>query len=275
LIKQFLYYIAVLLLILSGCSVPDSRQDNSSASSTESAFQESESEPTKDADNSAELPVAFPRSQKLDYYLNGNSADYQVDMVVKTYKESVLIQYPRLSGMVDTDLQEIINAKIISIALERYTEDTEVSLEIECEIKLANSRALSAYFYGYSNHLQAAHPNWLMFTINIDIETGKILTFYDLYPQEVYLTDESWVNLIVRQDLFFPFTDEGEELRKAVVDTLHSDKDRYFLALSEELDITGGYYSYFTEDSVGFCLSTYHPIGDFMRCEVPLEEIVL
>jgi len=273
--KQYLYFIAVLLLILFGCAAPDSGQDNFSVASTESAFQESESEPTNDADNKAELPLAFPRSQKLDYYLNGNSADYQVDIDLKTYKESVLIQYPRLSGMADTELQEKINAQIINIAFERYTKETEVSLEIECEIKLANSRVFSAYFYGYSNQAKAAHPNWLMFTINIDIETGKILTFYDLYPQEVYPAGESWFDLIVRQDLFFPFSDEGEELRKTVVETLHSEKDRYFLALSEELDITGEYYSYFTEDSVGFCLSTYHPIGDFMRCEVPLEEIIL
>ena len=114
---------------------------------------------------------------------NPNSSSYDITKVNYTDK-NIKISYPQISNLINEEKQSKINKLIMLDALKvisSYQDNiTNLTLDIQYEIKLKASNILSIQYLGYSYLNGAAYPIHLISTTNVNINKEKLLKINDI-----------------------------------------------------------------------------------------------
>lgn len=182
------------------------------------------------------------------------------------------IKYPQLINLGDKNKQSIINDLIKTEALKvlNYYKDStnDLTLEIDYTIKKQDLNILSIIYSGIGYIKGAAHPNNLLYTTNIDINTGKKLRLKDIVNINKNLTSK-FINGDFKP--LNPYVDHtlsnfsNEELLK----TLESADSLDNLDSKTHSDV----FSYLTNDSLGISMNVSHAAGDHTEFEIKLTDI--
>lgn len=202
---------------------------------------------------------------------------------IDTAKLGVKIEYPQIVNLGDRELQERINALILSEAVpvnffHRLSNDKDgrhFSMHLRCEITWQSDRLLSIRFAGSSYGQGAPYPPREFYTLNIDMVKGKKLLLRDLivinenfaekFRAEGIKTVSPHPGRFTGKQVFADFTPF-----KTGEDTIRLFND------ADELSPEGyrpGTYCYFTPDSFGISTSVAHAIGDHADFEIKYEDI--
>lgn len=127
-------------------------------------------------------------------------------------------------------------------------------LQISGGIAFENEERISLVFKGFHNQKYAAHPNAVLFTVNVDIHTAERIGFADIYA--------------VDEDLYAAFLQ-------------HADAEFLTLNVFEKTDFIEGlahepekeFYSYFTPTHVVISYPVAHAIGDYIEVDIPYAEV--
>ncbi|HCJ59118.1 MAG TPA: hypothetical protein DHV55_18545 [Clostridiaceae bacterium] len=209
---------------------------------------------------------------------NKNSeSNYKNDLSDMAYKISkasyidkdIIINYPQLIHLNDTKKYTEVNELIKNEALEVLGEykgvENEFSLEIDYNVKWKSSNLLSIQYLGISYIRGAAHPNNLVYTININLNSSDILklrdiikindSFVERYKKGKYITWDPDLNL------------EAEGVIKNILDN-YTNRDLIQYFSKDES------FYYFTKDSLGISIGAAHVYGDHAEFEIKYQDMI-
>ena len=210
--------------------------------------------------------------QNLD---NTNNDDYEViglDCSQSNDNLKYNIKYPEISGLSDNDKQTKINSTLKDEALKvlKYYEDPygSVDLNIDYKLVLKNPNILSIQYSGIGYVSNAAHPNNLFYTTNINIKTGERLILNDLVN-----VDKDFANKFLNGDFKALCHEQSEALKHLTNEEIQ----KYFIE-ADSLDNIGtdkqsDVFSYFTNDSLGISIGVGHAIGDHAEFEIKYKDL--
>ncbi|WP_081756810.1 DUF4163 domain-containing protein [Gorillibacterium massiliense] len=187
-------------------------------------------------------------------------------------KLNYTINYPQISGLSDTDKQKMINSTLKNEALKvlNYYESPygSVELNLDYEIVLKNPSLLSVQYRGLGSVSNAAHPNSLFFTTNLNIKTGEKLRLKDIVN-----LDEGFAYKFLHGEFKALFSEHNEALGNLTNGDILKD-----FTEADSLDNLGtenqsDVFSYFTSDSLGISISVGHAMGDHAEFEIKYEDI--
>lgn len=139
-------------------------------------------------------------------------------------------------------------------------------LEISFEMKLLNDHLISIFYVAYFNAEYAAHPTELVYTTNINKDSGNRIRLGDVVDinQRFVENFRNWT-LVTHKE-------ESVEWHQAVKDYMNSISDEDLLKGFEAADLFGsqnlwGINSYFTPDKLGISMGVPNYIGDHVEFE--------
>ena len=106
---------------------------------------------------------------------------------VPNENSSVKIQYPVFSGGVSEKLNALVSDKVQSLGeldTEYFSEDSALTVDYQSAVTLQNGKIVSMIFWGDSNIEGSAHGSSDLYTLNIDLQTMKEVTFDELYKTD-------------------------------------------------------------------------------------------
>lgn len=197
----------------SGCGRKDSSSDPSSSHTT-AAETMAEILPSSSEEETTVLETQKPQEETKD-----QPAD--VSASVKTYKEgNVSIQYPELSNLSDSSVQNKVNQLLYSNALqflEAYSVDSaKDTVTVECDVISADRRRVTVVYTGLYSAQGASYPTNLFYTNTIDTAKGEDIELTD------YADPYTLAGYILSGDCQFE-TDDSQ-LNQALMDQ-RSDRD--------------------------------------------------
>ena len=187
-------------------------------------------------------------------------------------KNNVKITYPQIKDFSDISKLNLINKDLEEGALSilsMYDKDdpnlSELTMEINHEVKLKNNKYISIVYSGYSNVKGAAYSPSVFYTTNIDLKNGTIIKLVDYANVDNIvkkLKDKNDVKVLSNE------TEFKEAQMSAIINmdnaellTILKDSDFHMengkLALPEK-----GAYSYMDGDNVVISLQLNHALGD-------------
>lgn len=211
---------------------------------------------------------SYVYSLPKDYYLTEISDANIVSISVPDIGFDDVI-YDHLSSYLKEhffDCQLIKAKKIGDEFYERFDtrEYTDYFVELEGAVTRSDENIISIKFEGLVNYMTAAHPNHILFSLNIDKKTGERMLFKDKY--------------IINGELYKVFVSHAQ----TSIDNLIGDPE---LSLSVENDLCTydtfmdgieegkGIYVYFTDSGIGFSYSVPSAIGGHQEVEIPFSEL--
>ena len=173
--------------------------------------------------------------------------------------------------MINKDLED----GALSI-LSMYAKDdpnlSELTMEINYEVKLKNNKYISIVYSGYSNVKGAAYSPSIFYTTNINLENGTIIKLVD------YANVDNIVKKLKDLSNVKVLSDE-KELKEAQKVTLMNIDDAELLSTLKDSDFhmengklalpEKGAYSYMDGDNVVISLQLNHALGDHGEFSVP------
>ena len=248
-------------LSLVGCG-NEKTKDNSETktSTTDTSVQKNESNSSENTGQKTEVK---------------NNADYKIAKLSLSKDDNIIkynIKYPEISGLSDAGKQNEINAILKNEALKvlNYYKDALGSLELNVDynITLKSPYILSVQYTGSGFVSNAAHPNSLFYTTNINMNTGDRLRLKD-----VINIDKNFADKFLKGD-FKPLLSEKSDVLKQ-----HTNEEiqKYFMN-ADSLDNIGtaqqsDTYMYFTNDALGISISVGHALGDHAEFETKYQNI--
>ena len=204
-----------------------------------------------------------------------NDVDYNVielDYLENNDKLKYDIKYPQISGLSDTDKQRRINSTLKDEALKvlKYYENPSGSVELRIVYKvvLANPNILSIQYSGSGSVSNAAHPNDLFFTTNINIETGDRVRLKDT----VHI-DKNFAHKFLNGEFKALRPEQGQALKqwsiKDVQEKFNEADSLDNIGTAKQSDV----FSYFTNHSLGISISVGHALGDHAEFETKYQAI--
>lgn len=206
---------------------------------------------------------------------NSNDINYKITELNDSKSDDKLnynIKYPQISGLSDNDKQKKINSTLKGEALKvlKYYENPygSVELNIDYEIVLKNTNILSIQYSGLGSVSNAAHPNSLFFTTNINIKTGDRLRLKD-----IVIIDKNFANKFLNGGFKALWPEHSKVLENFTIEKI---QERFKEA--DSLDNIGtekqsDVYSYFTTDSLGISISVGHAMGDHAEFEIKYQDM--
>jgi len=210
---------------------------------------------------------SLPEYYYLTSYTNENLVsaripDFGYYDLVSDYVTTALCDHYGLS--LDFDLTK--SEKLDESFYERFRNGdyTDYFIDIEARIKSQSESLISVSFEGMYYYSNAAHPNHILFSLNIDKKTGERMMFKDKY--------------IINGELYKVFVSHAQ----TSIDNLTGDPE---LSLSVENDLCTydtfmdgieegkGIYVYFTDSGIGFSYSVPNAIGGHQEVEIPFSEL--
>lgn len=123
---------------------------------------------TEDSAETATEPVV----PYADRFAGENIVTYNIETTV--YEEGVVkVEYPQLVGMADEGKQQEINEVIKKAVTENLAADNLSSYDLKYETATKGNGIVSFIFRGVESYINSAHPNNVIKTLNIDLNTGK------------------------------------------------------------------------------------------------------
>lgn len=175
----------------------------------------------------------------------------------------IVIQYPQIAGLTDTERQDRINALIKDDATAIAEEGGTV--DIAYTVTWTGPNLLSIQYSGLRNIEGSAYPNNLFYTTNVDIANGIKIGLSD-----VITIEPSFVEKIKEGE----FVTEDPGLREAE-DMIRETVTGYNLA-GALTNADNGYgqenpdycFTYFTENALGISVGVPHAVGDHAEFEI-------
>lgn len=174
----------------------------------------------------------------------------------------IRVHYPQMDSMESN--AETINALLQTagetLLWETYAQDDsrQIDAELEYSITYQSDEVLSVIFTGLGNVQGAAHPNHLFYSLNIDLNCGKVLYLSDLCAIDQTLVDEIQ-------------TAAKEQLSEPIMQYLEQNSDEKWLELLGEADkVHCGVRSYLTQSCLVVAIAVPYAIGDWVEVEVPV-----
>lgn len=119
---------------------------------------------------------------------DGSDSTYEIQVYTKAPNQdsSVKIQYPVFSGNKAEEINAIIMAHVLEHAQlsPLYFSDPEnikMTVEYQSAVTLQNSKIISIVFWGTFDTEISHFPTTTLFSINIDLQSMKLLSLTDLY----------------------------------------------------------------------------------------------
>lgn len=199
------------------------------------------------------------------------SKEYTV--VNKIYsKNNVKITYPQIKDLSDISKLNLINKDLEEGALSilsMYAKDdpnlSELTIEINYEVKLKNNKYISIVYSGYSSVKGAAYSPSIFYTTNIDLENGTIIKLLD------YAKVDNIAKKLKDQNDVKVLSDE-KELKEAQMSALMNMDNAELLSTLKDSDFhmengklalpEKGAYSYMDGDNIVISLQLNHALGD-------------
>jgi hypothetical protein len=157
------------------------------------------------------IPTAVPQGPDTS-----NDTNYKITESNDSKSDDKLIyniKYPQISGLSDNEKQKKINSTLKDEALKvlKYYENPfgSVELNIHYEIVLKNTNILSIQYWGLGSISNAAHPNSLFFTTNINIKKGDKLRLKDIVNM-----DKNFANKFLNGEFKALFPEHSTVLEK-------------------------------------------------------------
>lgn len=261
--------------VLSGCnsSSSNSTLNNSSNSKENSVQADNKTDESNKVSDSKNDNKGKDTKEEID-----KSKEYTI--VNKTYsKNNVKIIYPQIKDFSDTSKLNLINKDLEDGALSilsMYAKDdpnlSELTMEINYEVKLKNNKYISIVYSGYSNVKGAAYSPSIFYTTNINLENGTIIKLVD------YANVDNIVKKLKDLSNVKVLSDE-KELKEAQKVTLMNIDDAELLSTLKDSDFhmengklalpEKGAYSYMDGDNVVISLQLNHALGDHGEFSVP------
>jgi len=190
-----------------------------------------------------------------------------VKLESNTHKSGAIeIIYPQVSNQKQSskvlNLNDII--KLQSLNILNGIEGKDVTLELSYEINSFNNEYLSISFAGHSYFQEAAYPQNIFYTVNIDLNDNKVLRLSDVS------------NDYQRLAKYILNCDTNGESKEALEYIKQKYNFNEMVQLLETADNSNNYfedsscvYSYYKDDIIGISFSVPHAIGDYVIVETP------
>ncbi|MDD7795522.1 hypothetical protein [Clostridium sp. 'White wine YQ'] len=256
-----LLFCSLLALSLSACSGKEAKDNaGSKTATTDASVQNNESTSNGNTEQKTETK---------------NNVDYKVNKLSSSKNDNKIkynIKYPEVSGLNDIDKQKKINTILKDEALKvlNYYKDALGSLElnIDYNITLKSPYILSVQYTGSGFVSNAAHPNSLFYTTNINMNTGDRLRL-----KNVINIDKNFADKVLRGDI-----KPLHVYHSDVLNHYTSEEIQQYFMNADSLDNIGteqqsDTFMYFTNDSLGISISTGHALGDHAEFETKYQNI--
>ena len=213
------------------------------------------------SDNSIAMDILHIRSSA--------SVDYTI--IEETFTDishknsSVKIKYPQLnSDKRDySKTNQLIKDTIHDFLNYDYGDNyTDLTLDVDYQITMKNDALISIVFDGLGNVITAAHPNNILFSVNIDLENSSKVRL-----QDIYTVDNEFVDTYKEN-----FLQKTATEKSSIIDNYSNDE--LFELLRESDDFTNGVYSYITDEKLVISFAVPHAIGDHIETEINYQEIL-
>ena len=197
----------------------------------------------------------------------GDKTNYILDIEVEknVYEnQKITISYPQVTRLPLSDtINQTIKEDALSI-LNDYSEELEnLSTEIKYSFEIINEKILSICFEGFAYVKNAAYPLNSFFTCNIDVSTGKRITFEDLLEITPDLVEA------IKANARYLNNEANEELTTAI----NQEWNNYNTVRMLEDIKNGNIYVYLKQNSLGISLPVLHTLGDYANFEVDYKYI--
>ncbi len=258
--KRFLLVIVVFVFLLSGCENPNSSVESPTDFTSESIVATEaplSSEITEqniygryliEQSEKNHISVEYPQFDQMTGELcNQLIYQYVYDMVYELTQDSCSLQ--------DSDSDYIPNDSVL-----QKGEYSSYYVDIDYRVALYTDNIISIIFEGLSNYRNAAHPNHLLFTLNIDTKTGEPVLFAQKYK--------------VDSELYTIFIETAKEQLTHInlsEDTLISlfDEDTFIDGLMLEEDVC----VYYTSVGIGISYPVVYALGNHIEIEIPYNKL--
>lgn len=190
-------------------------------------------------------------------YNNDSDTDYAFTKYeyVNEINDNVRISIPQIANDNFDDVNELIKTTIVDYILNYYSNDLDdLTLELSYEISYDSKDLISINFSGVGNKKNAAYPNNIFKTINIDMRKRKLLKLNDLYN-----VDYSFIEMYKKE---FEKQVEGISINDIYTDEQLAN----YFKNADEFD--SYVMSYYTKDKIGISLLVPHAIGDHIEVEI-------
>lgn len=207
--------------------------------------------------------------EKRPAFVDGKQVTYEIEKGV--YQENGMdITYPVITQMENTELQNQINQTIYTHVIEQVNQENLSSCQMDYEIASKGSGIFSVIMRGLVYYKDAAYPQNLIMTFNIDMADGKNLRlkdYADLAKVVAYLEQNYGYEMVsdISQADFSAFMNNGYVTDYAIT-MLDYDFD-----FSNQQFIPQG-YSCIRDDRLVLFITTEHALGDFVEIQF-LDEI--
>ncbi|MGW9527730.1 DUF4163 domain-containing protein [Paenibacillus terrae] len=195
------------------------------------------------------------------------------ELIQEKYSENgIVIKYPQITKLKDTAKRKSLNQILKNEALKGLYKDGDfdsgVHVEIDYEIKRQSERFLSVQYAGIRYVKDAAYPNHMFYTTNLDMKQASKLRLSDLIKVE-----KPFIELIKSGKI----TAVQPEQKGLIGDFT---KDDLIQSLASA-DVTEGSpveagmesFSYLTSDSLGISVPVAHAVGDHAEYEIRFAQI--
>jgi len=166
--------------------------------------------------------------------------------------------FPEYSGFVNVAIREAAYSVLGWYDLDFFEPEERLTLDIEYKVKLKTDGLLSIVFRGLGYIMYTAHPNNLLYTLNLDVQTGEPVRLADRVLMDEALADA--LHKAAKETL----EPEAYELYKQDYIDCAYEEGHSFLTELAGADTEGtAFYSCFTPDRIGVVLpckasSNYH-----------------
>ncbi|TSI10765.1 DUF4163 domain-containing protein [Lysinibacillus sp. BW-2-10] len=203
--------------------------------------------------------------------------DRDYELITETYsKDNVTIEYPQIIHFKDEGKQHEINELIKKEALAPFLQtiqllepDQKYEAEGKYEIKLKNNYMLSIAYKSYNNISPSAHPYYLFFTTNIDLNTGNQLFLSDFVKK----IDNEFITKLKNAKYVGNLGEEYKQQIKELVFGQYNSDEELIAALTNSKDHDSGIYVYVTENALGISRPVAHVAGDHAQFEIDFSEL--
>lgn len=177
----------------------------------------------------------------------------------ETENKYIEIKYPTIAGLDNDDTQKLINEHIKNKAFEvlkDFSSLDNMDIRTTYSIELSNSKSLSILYTASSFHSSQAYPLICNDTLNIEVDTGKTMTFED-----VLKIDDNFINIFTEKFENISEYNSGED--EVRVNKYIAEMISYDMFIN---NVEGSFPEisvYLTEDSLVISIAVPYAAGSF------------
>ena len=260
--KKLWVVLASISIFAVGCT-SQKEVENTPSPTTQPEEERSENIPETETPNPIEKKPPLTKDPLPDEQ-EEKSESYQIK---KTLYQSgnLTIQYPQLTDMTDKIKEQQMNELLKTEAIKFVTQygDNDSSLSMEYQVTMNTKDTLSVLYSGDYNG--GIYPTHLIFTTNIDLQSGEKLSLSDVASINEEFIDEFKQSPYIDRD---QPSSPNKELEAAVIEYLNGFNQQELLEAFKQADQPSmkdnpyGIYSYFEKDHLIVSIQVPHALGD-------------